>query len=346
MDSRRRVPPLRVVRPAERAQASRERLAFNYGRPSVPSRQLVEAVLANEAEPTFATAAYAEPRDWGYVGLFAFTAVLLLRPQDQFPVLRPLHLAEVCALIGTGPMMLHRFARRLPVFRVTPETVGLIAFGLVMLATVPFSIWPGGALSEFTESYLKILVVFVLMMNTLTTPHRLERITWLIILCVGYIAARGVVDYARGVNMVENGRLAGAVSGHAGDVRRKDGQTTVHGIERSAARRDDGRDRDVRRAPIYRGGRRSVQELQPVRSERAMARNSQRADSGGRRNRHLRPSHVQLPHFPRRGCRGGDPSDAERTTARPRAGSARGRSHAARSRVFIQPYGRDDGWFD
>src|SRR5438132_153504 len=83
-----------------------------------------------------------------------FTAVLLLRPQDQFPVLRPLHLAEVCALIGIGPMMLHRFARRLPVFRVTPETVGLIAFGLVMLATVPFSIWPGGALSEFTESYL------------------------------------------------------------------------------------------------------------------------------------------------------------------------------------------------
>jgi O-antigen ligase len=217
MDSRRRVPRLHVVRPAERAQASRERLAFNYGRPSVPSRQLVEAVLANEAEPTFATAAYAEPRDWGYVGLYAFTAVLLLRPQDQLHALRPLHLAEICALIGIGPMMLHRFARRLPVFRVTPETIGLIAFGLVILATVPFSIWPGGALSEFIDSYLKILVVFVLMMNTLTTPQRLERITWLIILCVGYIAARGVIDYARGVNMVENGRLAGAVSGIFGN---------------------------------------------------------------------------------------------------------------------------------
>jgi O-antigen ligase len=194
----------------------RERLAFNYGHSSVPSRRLVEAVLATQAEPSFATAAYAEPRDWGYFGLFAFTAVLLLRPQDTLPALGPFHLAEIFAIVGIGPMLLHRFARRLPVFRVTPETIGLLAFGLVMLVTMPFSIWPGGAFAEFTDLYLKILVVFVLMMNTLTTPQRLERITWLIILCVGYIAARGVFDYARGVH-IEGGRLGGAVGGIFGN---------------------------------------------------------------------------------------------------------------------------------
>jgi len=217
MEPRADLPPLRVIRPSDRAQASRERLAFNYGPGSVPSRRLVEAVLATEAEQTFATAAYAEPRDWGYVGLFAFTAVLLLRPQDTLPALGSLHLAELCAIIGIGPMLLHRFAQRLPVFRVTPETIGLVSFGLAILITAPFSIWPGGAFAEFTDSYLKILIVFVLMMNTLTTPQRLERITWLIVLCVGYIAARGVFDYARGVNIIEGGRLAGAVSGIFGN---------------------------------------------------------------------------------------------------------------------------------
>jgi putative inorganic carbon (HCO3(-)) transporter len=217
MDPRAGLPPLRGTRPSDRAQASRERLAFNYGPGSVPSRQLVEAVLATEAEQTFATAAYAEPRDWGYVGLLAFTAVLLLRPQDTFRGLAPLHIAEICALIGIGPMLLHRFAQRLPVFRVTPETIGLMAFGLAMLITTPFSVWPGGAFAEFTDAYLKILIVFVLMMNTLTTPQRLERITWLIIVCVGYIAFRGVFDYARGVNIIEGGRLAGPVSGIFGN---------------------------------------------------------------------------------------------------------------------------------
>jgi O-antigen ligase len=194
-----------------------ERLAFNYGPGIVPGQPLADAASPEDATQTFATAAYAEPRDWGYIGLLAFTAVLLLRPQDQIPGLASLHLAEICAVIGIGPMLLHRFARRLPVFRITPETLGLLGFGAVILATAPFSIWPGGAFELFFDSYLKIVIVFVLMMNTLTTPKRLEQLTWLILLCCGYIAFRAVFDYARGVNLVEGGRVGGAVGGIFGN---------------------------------------------------------------------------------------------------------------------------------
>jgi O-antigen ligase len=193
-----------------------ERLAFNFGPGTVPGQRLIDAALAADARPTFATAPFAEPRDWGYVGLLAFTAVLLLRPQDQVKALTPFHLASVCAFAGIAPMVLHRFARNLPVFRITTETLALIAFGVVILGTVPFSIWPGGAFEVFSD-YVKIVVVFVLMMNTLTTVKRIEQVTWLILLCCGYIAARGVFDYARGVNLVEGGRVAGAVGGIFGN---------------------------------------------------------------------------------------------------------------------------------
>ncbi|HEV3057930.1 MAG TPA: O-antigen ligase family protein [Vicinamibacterales bacterium] len=204
--------------PRDRALLGRERLAFSYGSvETVPGRGLVEAALARATAPTFSTVPYAEPRDWGYLGLLAFTTVLLFRPQDQMPGLNSLHIAEVCALVGLAPMLLHRFARRLPVFRVTPETIGLALFGAVIIATVPFSIWPGGALQEFIDEYLKVLVVFVLMMNTLTTPKRLDQITWLIVLCIGYVAFRGVFDYARGVNLMEGNRLTGAVNGIFGN---------------------------------------------------------------------------------------------------------------------------------
>jgi hypothetical protein len=125
-----------------------------------------------EDEYSFATAPEAKPRKWGYTGLLAFTVVLLLRPQDHLAALEPLHLAEVCALIGIGPMILHRLGHRLPGFRVNVETVALLVFGAVMLATAPFSIWPGGAFDEITNSYLKVVVVFVLMMNVLTTTER------------------------------------------------------------------------------------------------------------------------------------------------------------------------------
>jgi O-antigen ligase len=196
---------------------ARERLAFNFGGGTVPSRQLVEAAIARENEPTFATAIYNEPRDWGYAGLLAFTAVLMIRPQDTLPFLNPFHLAEMCAIVGIAPMVLHRLASRQPVFRVTPETIAMLAFGAAILLSVPFSIWPGGAFGLFTDSYLKLLVVFVLMMNTLTTPKRIEQITWLIVLCCGFIAGRSVFDYARGVNLVEGNRLAGPVGGIFGN---------------------------------------------------------------------------------------------------------------------------------
>ena len=131
-------------RPVSRqAQAARERLAFGSGPNTVPGHGLVDAALAREVKPTFATSAYAEPRDWGYGGLMAFTAVLMFRPQDTFPVLNPVHVAETCAIIGLAPMVLHRFGKRLPVFRITPETVGLMVLGATMVGTAPFSLWPG-----------------------------------------------------------------------------------------------------------------------------------------------------------------------------------------------------------
>jgi O-antigen ligase len=170
-----------------------------------------------EDEYSFATAPVGAQRNWGYSGLIAFTAVLLLRPQDHVPALEPLHLAEICALIGILPMILHRLAHRLPGFRVNAETIGLIVLGAVMLATVPFSVWPGGSIAEIINSYLKVVVVFVLMMNVLTTTERLERLMWLIVVCTGVIAGLSVWNYINGYNLVEGGRLAGPVGGLFGN---------------------------------------------------------------------------------------------------------------------------------
>jgi O-antigen ligase len=189
-----------------------ETLTFNY-RPG----QTVTRPTQPEQETLATIEAVPEPRDWGYVGLLAFTAVMLLRPQDHVPSLNSVHIAEICAFFGIGPMLLQRFSRRLPVFRFTPEMVALIVLGAAILATAPFSVWPGGAIDVFTDNYVKIVIVFVLMMNTLTTTERLEQLTWLILCCTGVIAALGVMNYATGVNLVEDGRLAGPVGGIFGN---------------------------------------------------------------------------------------------------------------------------------
>jgi len=51
------------------------------------------------------------------------------------------------------------------------------------------------------------------MISTITSPRRVRQMTWIMIVASGYIAARGVFDYMRGVNLVEGDRLRGAIGG-------------------------------------------------------------------------------------------------------------------------------------
>jgi O-antigen ligase len=202
-----------------------ERLVFNYGTsghdgsaPPRGDRDRVErraaAATAAAQAPALETPDHVDARrDWAFAGLMAFTALLFFRPQDQLAFLQPLHLAEVAAIVGLVAMISGRLRRGLTLTRFTPELLGVASLGGVMLATAPFSIWPGGSVATFTDLYVKVILIFLLMLNTLTTPRRLEQFMWLMVLATGYIAFRAVFDYARGFNLIENGRVQGAVGG-------------------------------------------------------------------------------------------------------------------------------------
>jgi O-antigen ligase len=51
------------------------------------------------------------------------------------------------------------------------------------------------------------------MTNTLITVERLYKFMTVVVIATGYLATRAVFDYARGFNLVENGRVQGAVGG-------------------------------------------------------------------------------------------------------------------------------------
>ncbi len=154
-----------------------------------------------------------ERYDWDYLWMLAFTALLFVRPQDHVRALESLHLAEVTAIFGLAAMASRRLRAGQSIVRINPEVAGVTVLGLVVLITVPFSFWPGGSLAVFTEIYVKIILIFALMMSTITTTRRLQQMTWVMILASGYIAGRGVIDYLSGVNLVEGDRLGGAVGG-------------------------------------------------------------------------------------------------------------------------------------
>jgi len=153
----------------------------------------------------------AEARDRvAYRALLAFTLVLFVRPQDQIPILEPLHLAEVFGTFGILALAIGRLNRGLSVTKLTLELGAILAFAAVMLATAPFSIWPGGAVSVVTDLFSKVVVVFLLIINTLTTRERFERFVKVVVLSCCYVGVRAVLDYGMGLNLVEDGRVQGA----------------------------------------------------------------------------------------------------------------------------------------
>src|SRR5512138_1954348 len=121
-----------------------ERLTFNYGTGQrAVERQKLDFDTA--FQPTDQAARTLEdPRrvDWAWRGLLAFTFVLFFRPQDQFPLLAPLHLAELTAILALSAVFFQRLQRGQMIVPMTPEFLGVLALGLVMFLTIPFSVWP------------------------------------------------------------------------------------------------------------------------------------------------------------------------------------------------------------
>jgi len=187
-----------------------EQLAFGYG---VRTAAVAAPRRTAPVEVTVPRFAQVDSLRVAYGALLLFTALLFFRPQDHFPALRPLHLAELTGIIGMAALVVGRARRGQAPSVLTPELLGVLVLGVVMLATVPFSIWPGGAFGVFTDMYLKVALIFALMVNTLTTPKRLERLIGVILVASAYIAARACLDYVTGSNLIEGGRVRGAVGG-------------------------------------------------------------------------------------------------------------------------------------
>src|SRR5262245_30251291 len=199
-----------------------ERLTFNVGTsrsgPVVVSSRLAARAAGRPAAARMAAIKRKlietrERYDWDYLWMLAFTTLLFFRPQDHIQALAALHLSELTAIAGLAAMAARRLRLGMTVAKINAEVIGVILLGAVIVLTIPFSFWPGGSLKVFSDIYVKVILIFALMISTLTTPRRLKQMTWVMIVASGYLAARGIFDYVRGVNLVEGDRLRGAVGG-------------------------------------------------------------------------------------------------------------------------------------
>lgn len=152
-----------------------------------------------------------------FAGLFLFTLVLYLRPNDLFPGL--LGAFPVAKLIGLFTLIVYTGSKLSQGERLTiwPLEMKMLA-AIVTLAVVhvPFAYSRANSFALLTDTFLKVTIVFALMVNLLDTRKRLRSILRLVVIS-GTAVALGTIATLGGKAGAEGERISGIVSGQFGN---------------------------------------------------------------------------------------------------------------------------------
>ncbi len=148
---------------------------------------------------------------WALIG---FTVILLLAPQEQFPVLAPFRIALLSATVAVLACGYYRLRQKLPLLEFSPEVVLVLLLVCWSMLTVVFSYWPGGSVSLLTDRFLKAVVCFLLLSHAISNLRQLQAICWCLVLCTVPLTLTTLVNYASGITMgAVDSRVIGYASG-------------------------------------------------------------------------------------------------------------------------------------
>jgi len=172
----------------------------NKMKPGVLFRQRVESVLlrTNTAKGSDALEKPAS-HPLAFAGLFVFTLLLYVRPNELFPeVFGTFSIMKIVAILTLivyiGGKLGH--GERLTVWPL--EMSMLAAIILLGIIFTPIAAAPDASVELLTDTFFKVSVVFVLMLNLVDTRERLLRIMKLVVLCGTGIAAGSIEKFVEG----------------------------------------------------------------------------------------------------------------------------------------------------
>jgi O-antigen ligase len=153
-----------------------------------------------------------------YVGLLAFTAVLLFRPYELFPVLSGLstmaYWLAFATLLVFFPLQLALEGNLTARLR---EVRLVLLLGLAALLSVAFANQPAVAWETFNDTFLKAVLIFVVIVNVVRTERRLRVLIYLSLAVTVLLGVGALYDYAAGRLPVEGYRIKGWIGGMFGN---------------------------------------------------------------------------------------------------------------------------------
>ena len=151
-----------------------------------------------------------------FAALIAFTAILLVSPQEWFPAIKSLRIALLAAGVAITAHFSSRMFGQVQALPVRREMAIALAFIVWAAITIPLSIWPGGSWAQLSDHLIKAVIFFWLIGTLVTTRQRLEFFVWVLVLCALPLAATALANYRSGVFITSATSSVQRIAGYVG----------------------------------------------------------------------------------------------------------------------------------
>jgi putative inorganic carbon (hco3(-)) transporter len=140
--------------------------------------------------------------------LLLFLVVLLTRPHDFYPVLGRIQLAKLCAAGALALTLLSKLIQRDLSFADSPQLRWFVALSGAALLSALLSGDSAGAVASYKDGFLKIAILYVLILNLVDRPRRAVALQVTVALCVAFLGLYAFKARLTGTAVIEGSRAA------------------------------------------------------------------------------------------------------------------------------------------
>jgi O-antigen ligase len=153
------------------------------------------------------------PAKASFLFLCLFTVAIYARPEDIFPAVGQIHLTLILGACAVVTYLGAWFSGSAS-FLKSKELKLMLLLTVWFAAGIPFAFWRGGSLDVFTQTWLKTLLVFFLLTQTLLSLQRIRIVLWAIVLSELAVSAYSVLNPSQSAWV--GARMAGVSEGILG----------------------------------------------------------------------------------------------------------------------------------